>query len=155
MFLPSVHDTAKKIPVPHNEDSNTTILLRVTNCRYLILRRNARYLSRAIAGDVKVETEAIMKPAIVVGWYSAQYWSGSSWITPRVRAKCSGATIIPTPRSENAKLLSRALEGECMDWLFFSAIKIRVFPSVAEKKIIASIKHIKINKSFENSCKNE
>ena len=103
--------------------------------RYLTWSRKARYLSIAIAVDVKKETVPITAAMIRNGLHSKQYSEGFLNITARFKASFSGMTRTPTPRSDSTKLYRRAFDGGCKVRHVLNAARITLFPRVAVARI--------------------
>ncbi|KAJ7392346.1 hypothetical protein OS493_012005 [Desmophyllum pertusum] len=87
----------------HSAISNKITLRSVTTWRYLKRSQKARYLSTAIAVDVKNETVPITAAMMRNGLHSRQYSEGFFNITARFKASLSGTTRTPTPRSDSTR----------------------------------------------------
>lgn len=119
----------------HSAISNKTTFRSVITWRYLIWSRKARYLSKAIAVDVKKETVPITAAMMRNGLHSKQYSEGFLNTTARFKASFSGMTRTATPRSDSTKLYRRAFDGGCKVRHLLNAARIPIFPRVAVARI--------------------
>lgn len=102
---------AQSIAKIHSPIGNKITFRSVITCRYFIRSRKARYLSKAIAVEVKKDTVPITAAIMRNGLQSRQYSEGFFKTTARFKTSYSGVTRTPTPRSDHTRLHRRAFDG--------------------------------------------